>query len=293
MKKNYTNLFIMINKKRWVVALLTIFALMAVASTSQTVVSEPMAHAIDACSIENTTFKGGEELVYKLYYNWNFIWISAGEVTFKVDDYGDNFHISANGRTYRSYDWAFKVRDYYECDINKSTMLPEHSIRNVKEGGFRLYDEISFDQANKKVVSRRGKTPTDAQKQSFVLDNCTHDILSILYYVRSTNLNDFRKGDVLPVEIFMDKKVWPLEVKYAGKESGKKVKGLGRFNTHKFNPELISGDVFKEGDEMTVWVSDDGNKIPVLVESPISVGSVKVVLKSYKGLKYPLSSKTK
>ena len=53
----------------------------------------------------------------------------------------------------------------------------------------------------------------------------------------------------------------------------------------------IAGNVFKEDSKMTVWVSDDQNRIPVLIESPVSVGSVKVVLKSYKGLKYDFTAK--
>jgi hypothetical protein len=39
---------------------------------------------------------------------------------------------------------------------------------------------------------------------------------------------------------------------------------------------------------MVVWVSQDGNRIPVLIESPIKVGSIKAVLNAYENLKYPL-----
>ena len=277
--------------KRWMVALFAVVGLVAFAGNQKFLVTSPMEHQLEYCSIDNTTFEGGEELVYKLYYNWGFVWVSAGEVTFRVNDNGSNFHVTADGRTYGSYDWAFKVRDNYECDIDKNTLLPSHSIRSVKEGGYRLYDEMTFDQKSKKVVSKRGKTKDATQQQSFKLDNCTHDVLSIIYYLRNANFDQFRKGDSFPIEIFMDKKVWPLKVKYSGKEKKKWVKGMGYFNTHTFTPELIAGEVFKEGDQMKVWVSDDANKIPVLIESPVSVGSVKVVLKSYKGLKYPLSAK--
>ncbi len=275
------------------VVLLGIVSFWAFANSEQVVAPTPIVQNLDACAIDNTAFQDGEELVYKVYYNWNFIWVSAAEVTFRVRDYGGNYHITADGRTYKSYDWAFKVRDYYECDIDKNSLLPEHSVRSVREGGYRLYDEMDFDQDDKKVVSKRGKTKNDTRQQTFEIENCVHDMLSIIYYIRNVEFSQFRKGDVLPFEIFMDKKVWPLQLKYAGKETGKKVKGIGTFNTNKFNPQLITGGVFKEGDEMTVWASDDKNNIPVMIESPVSVGSVKVVLKSYKGLKYPLSSKIK
>ena len=36
---------------------------------------------------------------------------------------------------------------------------------------------------------------------------------------------------------------------------------------------------------MTVWVSDDDNKIPIRVKAKIMVGSVKVDITTYSGLK--------
>jgi hypothetical protein len=42
---------------------------------------------------------------------------------------------------------------------------------------------------------------------------------------------------------------------------------------------------------MTVWVSDDKNKIPIYIETPISVGTIKVHLMSYKGLRNPEEAK--
>jgi len=46
-----------------------------------------------------------------LYYNWNFVWLSAGEVIFEIKDEGDYYHIDVTGRTYASYEWFCKVRD--------------------------------------------------------------------------------------------------------------------------------------------------------------------------------------
>jgi len=83
----------------------------------------------------------------------------------------------------------------------------------------------------------------------------------------------------------LDKEVFPIKVNYLGKEE-KKVKSLGRYPAIKVNPQLVVGEVFKKGDIMHIWVSDDDNKVPLLIESPISVGSVKAVLKSYKGLRH-------
>lgn len=263
--------------------------------TDSTSINIPLLDAekdvIEPCFMENKTFQGGEEITYKLYYNWGIMWLSAGEVTFKVNDMGSQYHVAVAGRTYKSYEWFFKVRDYYDTYIDKNSLLPKTAIRNVREGKYRLYDEITFDQENKKASSLRGKTKDVATKKNYNLEECMHDMLSVIYYSRNIDFESYREGEEFPVKIFMDKEVWPLNVKYKGKQSRKKVKGKGRFNTIKFSPQVVSGRVFKEGEEMMVYVSDDKNRIPLLIESPVSVGSVKAVLKNYKGLKYNMTAK--
>ncbi len=242
------------------------------------------------CSVENEAFEDGEEIVYKLYYNWNFVWLSAGEVKFKVRDLGERYHIRATGRTYASYEWFYKVRDQYDVYVDKETLLPVHAIRDVHEGGYKLFDELKFNQNGYKVSSQRGKSRTDSRMRHYDVSGCMHDVLSAIYYVRNMDFQNMYSGERIPVKVFMDKQEWSLNVKYAGTET-KKVKGLGTFDAIKLSPELITGEVFEEGAEMNVWASNDGNKIPLLIESPVSVGSVKAVLKSYSGLKYNLNKK--
>lgn len=243
------------------------------------------------CLMENTTFQDGEEIVYKLYYNWNFVWLSAGEVVFKVKEMERQYHLSARGKTYKSYEWFFRVRDYYDSFIDKETLLPNMSIRDIHEGKYRLYDRVTFDQNENKAISFRGKTRMEAEKTVYDIDACMHDVLSIIYYARNMDFDNMSKGTQIPVKIFMDKEVWPLQVRYLGREDDTKVKGVGQFQTIKFSPEVIEGYVFEEGTDMQVWVTDDKNRIPVLIESPVSVGSVKAVLKSYKGLRYEMEAK--
>lgn len=245
----------------------------------------------EQCFIENKTFQAGEEITYKLYYNWNFVWLAAGEVVFNVMESDDKYHITAKGRTYKAYEWFFKVRDHYETYIDKETLLPQTSIRDVHEGGYRLYDKVDFDQEKNVAVSERGKTKYETTTQEYNLDGCMHDVLSVIYYTRNLAFDRYEEGQEFPVKIFMDKEVWSLNVKYKGKETSKKIKGLGKFKTIKFSPEVIGGEVFTKDAEMNIWVSDDGNRIPLLIESPVSVGSIKAVLKDYKGLKYELTSK--
>ncbi|MCH2084908.1 MAG: DUF3108 domain-containing protein [Saprospiraceae bacterium] len=258
-----------------------------------TVIRESQEQVVKLCDIENTTFLPGEEITYKLYYNWNFIWLSAGEVTFRVKDLGHKYHFSASGRTYKSYEWFFKVRDYYDSYVNKESLLPEVSVRDVAEGGYKLYDRVTFDQKKNIARSTRGKTRSETKTTEHVVDDCMHDILSIIYFTRNIEFNNLQENAQIPIKIFMDNEVWPLRVRYKGKEEKKKVKDNGTFKTIKFAPEVIAGQVFNENAEMNVWVTDDQNKIPLLIESPVAVGSVKAVLKDYKGLRYDMTAKVK
>ena len=245
----------------------------------------------DVCSTDNTAFQAGEKIVYKLYYNWNFVWLSAGEVTFLVHDLPDQYHVMIRGRTYESYEWFYKVRDNYESYIDKETLLPRIHIKDIHEGGYKKYDRTTFDQENHTIVSMRGKTRDELKPKYMDVEECMHDLISIVYYARNLRYNDMTLGEEIPMKILMDQEIYPLSLKYLGPQAKTKVKGVGTFRTQKFSPQLIAGDVFKEGDEMKIYVSDDDNKLPVLIESPVTVGSVKAVLKSYEGLKYPLSAK--
>jgi hypothetical protein len=253
--------------------------------TAKTVIS-------DDCSISNSVFQHGEKLVYKLYYNWGLIWIPAGEVIFTVKESDHTYEMKAIGKTYKSYESIFKVNDYFYSKVDKKTLFPKNFVRIVEEGNYRLYDSISFDQARNIAVSYHGKTKESAKPQIHVVNQCMQDMVSNIYYMRNFHTDDMNKGDKFAVKMFFDKEVFPINVRYDGKEK-KDIKELGKFNTIRIIPDLVEGNVFKKGDYMKLWVSDDKNKIPLLIESPVSVGSLKAVLKSHSGLRYTLDSKIK
>ena len=240
----------------------------------------------DYCHTTNTAFQVGERLTYKIYYNWNFVWLSAGEVTFEVLDADDQYHFRVVGKTYDSYSWFFEVEDYFNTWVQKSGLLPVRAIKSIREGKYRLYDDLTFYQDSHRIYNERGKAEDDIrERRHFDVDGCMHDMVSILYYCRNIDFSTARPGSSFPVRIFADKEVWPLNVTFKGREANKKIKGLGRFNTLRFSPEVIEGDLFPDGAQVNVWATDDKNKIPLLIESPLSVGSVKAVLKSYENIR--------
>ncbi len=240
------------------------------------------------CKVENTAIGNSEALVYKAYYNWQFVWIPAGEATFQVRKKGDEIHIKVTGRTYDAYDPFFKVRDYFYSVIDAETMYPKWFVRQVQEGKYTKFDSLVFDHEQGLARSFNGKTKKTAVQKTIPLKDCTHDLLSVLYYMRNMDVSRHTPGEYIPTQILFDEKIYPIKVRYAGKEKGVDIDNIGTFSTVKVIPDLITGNVFKDGNKMTVWVSDDGNKLPLLIESPLSVGSAKAILKKYEGLRHPL-----
>ncbi len=243
---------------------------------------------VDAeCILQNNVFEAGESITYKAYYNWKFIWIPAGEVVFSVQEEEEFYHFEVVGKTYPSYDSFFKVDDHYYSKVDKATLQPVSFRRRVEEGNYIRYDSISFDRQNNSLKEFIGKSISNTNELSFDSHECMQDLVSILYHLRNRKTADLKKGDKLPLKIFFDKEFFQPSITFEGRKE-KKIKDLGTFNVLHIRPELIAGEVFDEGTYMDVWVSDDENHIPLLLESPVSIGSVKVVLKEYKGLKYAL-----
>lgn len=245
----------------------------------------------DRCHQNNTAINSGEKLVFKAYYNWKFIWIPAGEAEFRFLEKGNSYSITVIGKTYKSYDSFFKVRDYFHSEIDKNTMFPRRFVRIVEEGNYRRFDSLEFDQNKRKAISYNGETRLTAKRKTVELADCTHDLLSVLYFLRNTDVSKYKPGDLIPTIILFDETIYPIKVTYHSQQDNFKVKGLGTFNTIKVIPDLVTGNVFREGNLMNIWVTNDGNKLPVLIESPLSVGSAKAVLKSYSGLRHHLEKK--
>lgn len=241
------------------------------------------APADDFCTLRNTAYQAGEQLTFTVYYAVAGIYVNAGTAIFTNTLERLNgkpvYHITGEGKTNPSYDFIYTVRDKYESYIDTSNMLPLKFVRNVREGDHKKYENVTFNRTANSAVTDNGvyKVPL-----------CVQDVLSSMYYARNFDFNKYKPGDRIPFSMFLDNEVFNMYLRYLGKETVKT--RYGKFNAIKFKPLLIKGTIFEGGEKMTVWVSDDQNHIPLRVESPISVGSVKVDMMAYKNLRYPLNS---
>jgi hypothetical protein len=228
------------------------------------------------CVIQNKAMRAGEELTYKVYYTLAGAYVGAGEAIFSTSIYAKEkkyFHLKGSGRTYGSYDWFYKVRDLYESVVDSQTLKPVIFRRNIQEGNQKLFQEVYFDRSKLQVTD-------NGQKKS--MSECVLDVLSAIYYARNIDFAKYQVGDKIPIEIYLDGEIHSLYIRYLGKE--KISTRHGQYQTIKFKPLLLEGTLFKGGEQMTVWVTNDARRIPVYIDTPILVGHIRVFFIKGKGL---------
>ena len=222
------------------------------------------------------SFGHAEQLRYRIHYGL----INAGVVTMNTDEtfatIGSQaaMHIRVEGETLKSFEWAYKVRDKFEAWVNPSTVKPLRYAKTVRENTYYDQDLAVFNHAAGYLRNRKGQLSITAE---------TRDIASAIYFLRTVNWSALAIGASKPVDVYLDNEVYNLSVAYAGKETIQT--DLGPVRCLKLKPELVVDRVFKNKNGMTVWVSDDANRIPVRIQTDIQVGSLKVDLNQYSHLK--------
>ncbi len=227
-------------------------------------------------SIQNNAFKNGEKLEYRLHYGV----INAGTAKLEVKTLDKKiagrevYHIVGSGKTKGAFDWFFKVRDSYETFLDVDGVFPWLFVRHTDEGGYKIDQTYKFSPLKNKVDNGEGK--------NFKTPNGVQDMLSAFYYARAIDYSEAKIGEAFTIWSFVDDEVWPLKIRYMGKDeikvSGKKYRAM------KFHPVVQEGRLFENEEDVTVWISDDENKIPLLAQGKVLVGSIKMELISAVGL---------
>ena len=230
--------------------------------------------------IENKAFKDGEFLKYKLAYGI----MNAGEATLEVKKVKkkiqgrDILHIIGRGYSVSAFDWFFKVRDKYETYLDEEGIFPWLFVRRIEEGGYKKEQDYKFFQ-------NQGKVEYVQKKKEYKVPHGVQDMISSFYYARTIDFSNAQKDQVFEFESFVDGEVYPIKIKYSGTKTIRV--DAGKFECMVFHPVVQEGRVFKKDDDLTVYITKDENKIPVLARAKILVGSVRMELIDYKNLANP------
>lgn len=234
-------------------------------------------------------YDSGEWFKFRIHYGF----INSGYATLEVKEtIKDNkkiYHAIGKGYTVGMSRFFFKVDDNYESYFDKVTNKPFQYVRKIDEGGYTKNQEGFFDQEKNKVLVKDYKNKTE---KTFSVTENVQDIVSTFYFLRNhPNIDKLKVGESLIVDMFFDDEVYKFKLKFIGKEDLKTK--FGTAPTMIFRPIVQSGRVFKEEESLTVWISDDENKIPLRIKASLAVGSIKADLDSFKGLKNPFMVKLK
>jgi hypothetical protein len=230
----------------------------------------------DLRKIENQSFRAGEQLDYVIHYG--IIDAGTARLELKKEDFKINgrevLHSIGTGRSLGAFDWFFKVRDKYETYIDEEGVFPHVFKRDIDEGGYKINQEYKFYQ-HTNVIDNGKERVKD-------VPNYIQDMLSSFYYARTLDYENAKKGDVFVIYSYVDEKVFPIKIKFKG------IKTIsirtGKYKCYLFNPVIQTGRIFKHEEDCSFYITADANKIPLLIEAQLMVGSIKMELSGYKGL---------
>ena len=218
--------------------------------------------------------KDGETCSYSIGYGI----FGGGHAKYTVTQNNVETKVVVSGRSNSFVDLFFKVRNRYETIINNRTLLPRYFKRNNIEGGYIINQEYFFNQDLNIINTQNGE---------FKCDVNSFDMLSSFLYGRSLKSSELKKKESLFIIMFLDEEIYNMEVVYEGEEIINTE--IGNIKCLKFSPKVQVGRVFKDEDDLTIWVSDDKNHLLIKVELEIWVGSINAIITNAENIKFPLS----
>lgn len=245
-------------------------------------------------SLDSRAFRADEEIKIVVSYSWFFVWTDVVDVWLKLNTERKNgkdaIHINGFGKSRPFYDWFYKVRDTYETWLDPTSLRPIFFNRDVNEDGYTIKNFYTYDWSNKRIVARIQKRKKPAYIDTIAITSCTNDVISLVYSIRNIDFSKLQLDERIPIELAMDDKLHSLSFKYDKVETIR-VKGMGHFRCIKLSAKMVKGRAFSGKESMHIWLTDDENRLPIYMESPIKVGTIKARITEMKNLKYPLSSR--
>ncbi|MGA2297149.1 MAG: DUF3108 domain-containing protein [FCB group bacterium] len=232
---------------------------------------------------KNDAFGFGEKLEYKVGYKF----ITAGTGYFYIlpnpvyrGDGRKCYDIRFQVSSLESLKWIYKVEDSYRTILDVGGIFPWEFEQHVREGKYKRDFTAKFDQQNNMAY---------ANNKSYKVPAYVHDIVSAFFYVRTLDLRNMKKGQIIYLQNFFDDTTHSLGVKMMGKETIEVE--AGTFRCVVIQPLVMEGGLFKSEGNIFIWVTDDDRKIPVKVATKIIIGYVGSELVHYSGIRGPIDAK--
>lgn len=221
-------------------------------------------------------FSSGEKLRFVIYYgpfDGGFVDTELQKILFEGKEV---YHSNLLAKSVGIADKLYKVRDEYQAWFDPSTLLPYKSIRDISEGKYKKYNVVRYYHSDLQVVN--------IDSDTFEVTSDIRDMISVFHYIRNLDFDHMRYNEIIKINTFFDNEIFPFDMRYRGVEEIRT--RLGNYNCIKLVPYVEPGRIFNSEDDMTIWLSDDDNRVPIRVKFNLKVGSIKCDLIEYSGLKY-------
>ncbi|MCR5820504.1 MAG: DUF3108 domain-containing protein [Bacteroidaceae bacterium] len=250
------------------------------------------------CKYENKAFVGGENLQYRLYFNWKFIWIKAGTANLSIDSVSYNrkpaYRCGLITRGSKRTDKFFMMRDTLLAYITPN-LVPLYYRKGALEGKSHNVDEAWYSYNDGKInirhrfINNDGEVSTNESSS----DECAYDMVSMLMRARSFDPTDYKPGMKLRFPMADGKRVKEETLIYRGKKDFKMENTDTTYHCLVFSFVEYVGKKNKEKEVVTFYITDDKNHLPVRLDLFLRFGTAKAFLTSASGLRWPQTSVVK
>lgn len=235
----------------------------------------------------NNSFQAGEWFRFRVHYG--IFNASYATLQVKNSSYLEKpvYHVVGKGKSTGLLGLFFKVDDNFESFFDIKTGMPYKYVLKVEEGPTTKDKEVFFEHEDQRIIVKDNE---NNQAVHLPLKSNVQDMISMFYFLRNAiNPKELKKNQAFELDMIYDDELFKFKLVFIEREVIRTK--FGKISTLVFKPYVSKGRVFKEEESLTVWVSDDANKIPLRIKANLTVGSIKADLDAFKGLKHPFTVK--
>lgn len=232
----------------------------------------------------------GELLTYKVTYGFFTVGEAKIETSPKVYQIGEApcYKVDIVGRTTGALGLVARVDDKWGAYLHTKTLLPVKSYRIVRENNYKRDEMAFFDHRSQQVRYHRydykAERFQDPKYLSF--EHTVRDLIGGYYYLRHVDYSQLQAGDTIKILGFFEDEFYNFDILYKGKELLKTQ--FGKVPSIKLVPVMPNNEVFDGENSITLWISDDQNRIPLKAEANMFIGKAGCEIIAHQNLKEPL-----
>jgi hypothetical protein len=240
--------------------------------------------------VKNESFRRGESVDYKVTYG--FFTVGRGTTRIHPEYFKLNdrycFKVDVHGKTVGMVDWVADFDDKYGAYIDTAALVPHQFYRKIREGSYRKDEWTNFDHQNKKIeVKTIGRNGKMREPKYYDAPPNIRDIIGGFLYIRIMDFSNLKVKDTVSVDGFFEDEFYKMKIVFRGRDVVKTK--VGKIRALVFSPVMPENKLFEGEDSITVYFSDDKNRIPLKIDAKMFVGSAGVEITGYSGLKNPLN----